>query len=113
MSVYNRYKFIKDIYSNYIIFIKKKNKYYTYDIDNKMLRSLKVNYYKDIDKYKINYLLINNLEIINKVEYKNNNYNKYLINYLINEIYNRYKEREDGYNEEIIKNISSYSNNMY
>ena len=30
MSVYNRYEFIKNLYSNYIIFIKKKDKYYTY-----------------------------------------------------------------------------------
>ena len=53
MSVYNRYEFIKNLYSNYIIFIKKKDKYYTYYLDNFVLQLLKVDYYKKIENYKL------------------------------------------------------------
>lgn len=95
MSVYNRYEFIKNLYSNYIIFIKKKDKYYTYYLDNFVLQLLKVDYYKKIENYKINYLLIDNLEVVSKVCYRNNNYNKYLVIYLINDIFNIIKKRND------------------
>ena len=95
MSVYNRYEFIKNLYSNYIIFIKKKDKYYTYYLDNFVLQLLKVDYYKKIENYKINYLLIDNLEVVSKFCYKNNNYNKYLVIYLINDIFNIIKKRND------------------
>ena len=95
MSAYNRYEFIKNLYSNYIIFIKKKDKYYTYYLDNFVLQLLKVDYYKKIENYKINYLLIDNLEVVSKVCYRHNNYNKYLVIYLINDIFNIIKKRND------------------
>ena len=46
-----------------------------------------------LKKYNINYLVLDNLEIIKKSEYKNNNYNKYLVIYLINEIGNCLREK--------------------
>lgn len=92
MGIYNRYYFIKKMYKNYIIFIFKKGKYYAYEIDKKIINNLNINYYKKIDKYKINYLLIKNLDIVLKKDYVNNNYNKYLIISLIKEIGNMLSE---------------------
>lgn len=92
MSIYNRYDFIKKLYKNYIIFIKKKDKYYTYKIDKQIINNLNINYYKKLDKYKVNYLLINNLDIVLKKEYKTNSYNKHLIICLIKEIENKLSE---------------------
>lgn len=42
VSAYNRYKFTKNIYSDYIVLLYKKNKYYTYGIDKKNIRVYKV-----------------------------------------------------------------------
>ena len=56
-----------------------------------MMLDIRSYYY--LEKYSINYLVLNNLEIIKKREYKNNNYNKYLVIYLINEIGNCLREK--------------------
>ena len=93
MSLDNRYKFCKELYSNYIIFIKTKNRLNTYFIDHKICMMLDIKSYCYSEKYSINYLVLDNLEIIKKREYKNNNYNKYLVIYLINEIGNCLKEK--------------------
>lgn len=93
MSIINRYKFTKDIYSNYIIFIRKKRRLNTYFIDNKICMELNIKKYYELDKYQINYLILDNLDINIKKEYSINNYNKYLIIYLIKEIGNNLKEK--------------------
>ncbi|MGM9848180.1 MAG: hypothetical protein ACI312_00300 [Bacilli bacterium] len=93
MSIINRYKFTKDIYSNYIIFIRKKRILNTYFIDNKICMELNIKKYYQLDKYQINYLILDNLDINIKKEYSINNYNKYLIIYLIKEIGNNLKEK--------------------
>ena len=54
MSIINRYKFAKDIYSNYIIFISKKRILKTYFIDNKICMELNIKKYYKLNKYKIN-----------------------------------------------------------
>ena len=37
MSSYHRYNFTKKVYPNYAVLLIHKNKYYSYDIDRKML----------------------------------------------------------------------------
>ena len=37
MSMINRYKFTKEVYSDYIILILKNGKYYSFDYDKKIL----------------------------------------------------------------------------
>lgn len=93
MSLDNRYKFCKELYSNYIIYIKRKNRLNTYFIDKKICMMLGIRSYCCLKKYNINYLVLDNLEIIKKSEYKNNNYNKYLVIYLIDEIGNCLREK--------------------
>ena len=82
MSRKYRYQFTKDTFPGYIVFLVVKRKYVTYDNDLEILKYIK---YKDklslLDKYKINYLVLDNLDVIIQKEFEDNNYYKYL--YLI------------------------------
>lgn len=92
MSMYNRYSFTKKVYPNYIILILKNNKYYSYGIDKKIIDYIN---FKDklfvIKKRNINYLILDNLDIIDKVEYKDNMYDKYTYLVYLNKIFNEIK----------------------
>ena len=72
MSRKYRYQFTKDTFPGYIVFLVVKRKYITYDNDLEILKYI---------KYKINYLVLDNLDIIIQKEFEDNNYYKYL--YLI------------------------------
>ena len=82
MSRKYRYQFTKDTFPGYIVFLVVKRKYITYDNDLEILKYIK---YKDklslLNKYKINYLVLDNLDIIIQKKFEDNNYYKYL--YLI------------------------------
>ena len=65
-----RYNVLKHIYQNYLILIIKNNKYYTFDEDKLLFNYIN----KNLNKYEINYIILNNLDIIIKKEYENNNY---------------------------------------
>ena len=79
MSAYNRYSFTKEVYSNYIILLKRKNRYYSYSIDRKVLDYIK---FKDktyiLRKKHINYLVLDELDIIEKDEYSDSQLDKYI-----------------------------------
>ena len=79
MSMINRYNFTKNVYKDYLIIIRRKNKYYTFSKDKKILNYIN---FKDkiyvIKKKQITYLVLDNLDIIDITKYDNNNYNKYL-----------------------------------
>lgn len=80
---YSRYMFFKKMYKRHIILIKGKDRYYTYDRDKEILGYVKFkNKYSEcnlsyLDKYNINYLVIEDLDIIDNVKFNNNNYMKY------------------------------------
>ena len=87
MSRINRYKFTKNIYPNYIVLLTRKNKYITFDIDLKLIDYLEVDEDLTIlDKLHINYLVLDDLEIINIKSYKDNNYDKYCLGLVINKV---------------------------
>ena len=69
-----RYRVIKSLYPNYLIFIKVKNKYKLLDIDKEIIDIFGLDIIKNV-----NYLKLDNLDIIEKKEYKNNNYNIYYL----------------------------------
>lgn len=83
MSRENRYKITKQIHPDYIILIKYKDKYITYNNDTLICSYLK--FYKN-NKYRfyvfeqkqINYLVLDELDIIRIKQYKENNYNRYV-----------------------------------
>ena len=87
MSRINRYKFTKNIYPDYIVLLTRKNKYITFDIDLKLTDYLEVDEDLTIlDKLHINYLVLDDLEIINIKSYKDNNYDKYCLGLVINKV---------------------------
>lgn len=89
-----RYNFIKNIYKDYIVLITKKNKIITYDKDKELLDFLNIKDLRELKKYNINYIIIDkNNEIFYRYNRINNNYNYYLIKYIItNFIKRNYKE---------------------
>ena len=92
VSAYNRYKFTKNIYSYYIVLLYKKNKYYTYGIDKKILEYIKFNNKTYIlRKYRINYLVLDELDIIEKYKYVDNQVVRYSYLVSINKIMNEIK----------------------
>ena len=67
-----RYNIIKNLYKDYIIFIKtKKGKYKTLSFDKEILK------YFNVDN--LNCLYLNNLEIEEIHKYDNNRYNEYYL----------------------------------
>ena len=79
MSAYNRYSFTKEVYPDYVVLLVKKNKYYSYSIDRKVLDYIK---FKDktyiLRKKHINYLVLDELDIIEKYEYSDSQLDKYI-----------------------------------
>lgn len=79
MSAYNRYSFTKEVYPDYVVLLVKKNKYYSYSIDRKVLDYIK---FKDktyiLRKKHINYLVLDELDIVEKYEYSDNQLDKYI-----------------------------------
>lgn len=79
-------------YNEYVILILKCRKLYTY-IDNRLVSFTKV---KELKEKHINYVILDNLEII-KREYEDNNYSlyylKYRLSYILNNINNKVRER--------------------
>ncbi len=76
--MYKRYEFIKRIYKKYIIILEKKNRYISYGIDRDILKYMM--FVGDIDilnKYEINYIIVDNLDIVKQDEFQVNKYNKY------------------------------------
>ena len=76
MSLENRYKFLKKMHPNILILIKQKDKYISKEVDN-MIFSYLNNDLNTIKKNKISYILMENLDIIEKNLIKNNEYYKY------------------------------------
>ena len=70
----NRYLFFRSIYKEYIIFFIEKKKLKTYDIDTNILSLVKTkdNILQTLDKEQINYIIVDNLDIIESKKYINN-----------------------------------------
>ena len=82
-----KYIFLKRLYQNdLIIFIKNKKYYY---LDNDLLI---VRYFNNLDKYHINYILLDDLDIIFRKVYLDNRYYEYLYKSLLLSIYLNYKK---------------------
>lgn len=66
MGIYNRYYIAKKKHQDYLVIIKRKNKYTSCGIDGMILRKLKknINIERQLQKLHINYLVLDNLNII-------------------------------------------------
>ena len=82
MSAYNRYSFTKEVYPNYVVLLLKNGKYYSYGKDKMIIKYIgfkdRTNIFR---KKKINYLVLDELDIVEKYEYLDNELDRYL--YLI------------------------------
>lgn len=79
--MYNRYLFAKNIYKDYVILIAKKGKYYSFDKDKRILDYINPKNGKIIyilKKFSINFVVLDDLEILGIGKFKINNYYKYL-----------------------------------
>lgn len=90
MSRKTRYDFAKWVYPDYVVLIKHKDKYITYENDRFICDYIgfytydsKRKYrFKTFLRYQINYLILDELEITELKKFVSNNYNRYV--YLIN-----------------------------
>jgi len=79
MSAYNRYSFTKDVYPNYVVLLFKNDKYYSYGKDRKILDYIKFkNKTSILRKRRINYLVLDELDIVEKYDYLDNQLDKYV-----------------------------------
>ena len=78
-----RYSFIKRLYNDYIIIYIKNNNYYIYNYEFLRLFNDKINIINKLNKYHINYIIIDNMKIIDIVKYIDNKYNYYKYRYII------------------------------
>ena len=79
MSMINRYEFTKNIYKDYIVLIIKNKNYYSFDKDKRILDYINFdNKLYLLKKYSINFIVLDNLEILSINNYEINNYYKYL-----------------------------------
>ena len=87
MSKFNRYNFTKKVYPDYIILLIRKEKYVTFDIDLKLIDYLEIDEDLSIlDKLHINYIVLDDLEIIDIKKYDDNKYENYCLKMSLNKI---------------------------
>ena len=83
-GAYSRYSLLKRFNKRSIILVKGKNRYLSFDRDVQILEYIKFNFdyskcnLKYLDKFGINYIVLDNLDIIIDRRYDINNYMKYL-----------------------------------
>ena len=73
MSKINRYKFIKKMYPDYLILLLKNNTLSSFEVDNLIYKY----YHNKVFKLNINYIILDNLDIVKLVKYDNNKYYYY------------------------------------
>jgi len=92
MSAYNRYSFTKGVYPDYVVLLVRKNKYYSYGCDKRLLEYIK---FKDktyiLKKKHINYLVHDELDIVEKYEYEDNMLDKYVYLMYIKRVFDNLK----------------------
>ena len=101
----NRYEVIKKLYPEYIIILIKKAKYITIDTDKEIMDYLKIDSLNKLKKFKMNYLILDNLEIVDIKEYnQNNNYKIYYLRLSILKIIYKIKKRVENHEKNNINN---------
>lgn len=83
--MYNRFKFLRLLYRGYLILIVKSEgssyRYHTFGKDRMLFNYLNNDrkmLFKKLNKYHINYVLVDNLDIISERKFDDNNYYKFL-----------------------------------
>ena len=84
----NRLMFFKKLYPKYLVFIKSKNKLKLNDIDNKILDF--INNHKG---YKVNYIIVDNLDIIKCKNYEFNDYDNVFFKIKLVDLINYWRKK--------------------
>jgi len=79
MTKINRYKFAKYNYKDYLILLLCKGKYKSFNVDKKILKIINFKKLDNLNKRQINYIILDNLTIIKKKQFKNNKYYNYYV----------------------------------
>lgn len=90
MSIRSRYEFAKNCYKECVILVLKKKRLYSYNEKNNLVSFKKIKFLK---KLHINYIIIDDLDII-KREYEDNRYLEYYLKYHLNNILNNILDKE-------------------
>jgi len=96
MAKITRYKFIKNIYKDtLIIFVTNKNKigYRSFSTDDKILKLINFKKIDNLNERHINYIIIDNLTIIEYKKFDDNNYKNYYLKVGLIDIINLLKHR--------------------
>lgn len=95
-GMFTRYKFIKKLYPRSLVIIKSNDKYKSFRKDGVLLDYIIDNFnLNKISKFKINFIIVENLDIIEEKEFVDNNYYKFIkvayLSKVLIEIKNRLK----------------------
>lgn len=69
-----RYLEIKNLFKEHVIIFKNKDRYISFFEDKEIINMIKYRKFSDLKDYDIDYLVLDNLEIIEKYESANNRY---------------------------------------
>lgn len=95
-GMFTRYKFIKKLYPRSLVIIKSDDRYKSFRKDGVLLDYIIYNFnLNKISKFKINYIIVENLDIIDEKEFVDSNYYKFIkvayLSKVLIEIKNRLK----------------------
>lgn len=94
MGYKNRYVFIKRTYPNTIVVFKNKNNNYVgYGIQRDFLEYLKFKKLNNLNKLRINYIVIRNMSILKHVQFDDNMYELYYARYNLFKLVNFIRQR--------------------
>ena len=94
MGYKNRYVFVKRTYPNtMVIFENNKNKYVGYDKDREFLEYIKFKKLNDLNKLKINYIVIRNMVILESKKFDPNMYEIYYTKFNLFKLVNYIRQR--------------------
>ena len=83
----NRYDFLKKIYNNYLIFFLSHNKIKLYDKTEREIYKC----FRRNNKYHVNYIIVDNMDILKRKEYSDNSYVEILCKIKLAKLIKRYK----------------------
>ena len=97
-----RYTFLKKLYSEYLIIFYRNKTFLTFDIDRKiekMIKEKNQEFVKTLEKHHINYIILDNLNVIKKKNFQDNCYlefcEKVKLFDMCLKIYNEYNKKKE------------------
>lgn len=96
MAKISRYKFIKKLYPNTLVLFYDKGKYSSLATDQFILNFIQFTSLYSLEKRKINYLVVQNMNILERKKFLDNKYSFYYSEVRLLNILERIKERLMG-----------------